>query len=1236
MVVVAAVVFHRPLLRLAIDFAAKRAVAAQGMALKWDLSGSVTGGLTLDDVEITGPPGAPVRRLNLAHAELHYDLLQGIRTGPGSALQRVVVHGLNADIDATGPEKREPREEKPDRRKRGLPAVRLPEIDLRDIHLTIRQRQGDILVRGLRFSLSESSSGVLEAERVEVPGMEPLTGVRGTTAMTPQSLTLADLTLWAGVEVRRLAVDLARLRETAVPVGLSVRQGGAAVDADAVVSDWDGDFAVRGSLSATNVSAAHLGRWGVPDGGSGWHADRLDLEVDGPVLRPDRLRASLKLTAGRFRTGPVPWDGGELRATIGDARLDIESLDALTGPNQVSATGSIELSGNWAGMTRMNAAAKWSLRAPDAGRLAPEGVAVEGAVSGEGELTLTDGRISQLAARIDAAQVLVAGVPAERLAARVAGDLRRLQFDDVRIGFSPGNALAASGTFEPGVEQRFDVRWDLQCTDLSTLPLDPLRVSPYLPSAGSLSFGGAFSGSVLEMRTGQWDEVNGSATLEAAGIRVQEAALQSLKLEAAAADGTVHVPSLEIHLDDRNSLRAGGSVRLLGEGNFDAAVDTTLPDLSALSPWTALAGGPGITAGGATASWSGSGTWRDGSIQGDGTVRVSALEIEGLPGPVSVAALVRHAGAGIEVPEWNASSGQWRAAGSLAWDGARLQVPAIEAFAGERKLLTGRLSLPLAPGSDGGPLNPDEPVEADVQADRLDIAGLAAALGQSWPVSGVINGSLSATGTLQNPAARLDIDAGGLHLNGSHPASLQPANLSLHAVLADEAVSLNASLHQHPLQPLTVSASMPFSATALAADPDRLAAQPIRASVSLPASSLSFLPELVPELATVKGSVSLNATVTGTLRQPEWRGRFQADVPALALDRASLPSVKDLKLRVSADGYRVTIDQAEVLVAGGRLRLSGGSDLTHPGDPSLNLRLRADQVLAVRDEAVSLRADGDLTCQGTLSQAAVRGSIGLVRGRVFKEVEYLPLSLPNQLPPPPPPVHTASEGPPALPPPLDQWTLDVAIRTRDPVRLMGNVARGGATADLHLGGTGGHPELTGAVDLSDIWVKLPYSRVTFPEAKITFTRDAPFDPRIDIRGESLVGDRQVYINVQGRAVDPMVRLSSSPPLPEGEIAALLATGVTTADLQGSGNEAAGRAAFLLLSDLYRKLFGRDDRGDGDDEPPRLTFDFSLVEGGRTGRNVSAIYELSPRWRTIGRVGESGTFRGLLYYLIRFR
>ena len=330
------------------------------------------------------------------------------------------------------------------------------------------------------------------------------------------------------------------------------------------------------------------------------------------------------------------------------------------------------------------------------------------------------------------------------------------------------------------------------------------------------------------------------------------------------------------------------------------------------------------------------------------------------------------------------------------------------------------------------------------------------------------------------------------------------------------------------------------------------------------------------------------------------------------------------------------IETASMMVSGGRLQITGAAGIENIKDPTLNFKVNAEEILAVRDETISLRANANLACEGKVSSATVKGTIDLVRGRVFKEVEFLPLSLPNELPPPPASSTLGKSGPPTLPPPLNKWNFDIAIKTKDPIRLMGNVAHGSVVTDFKLGGTGEKLEFTGKADLQEAWVKLPFSRLIIRSGIVSFNKELPFDPQIHVEGESIAGSYMVTLMVNGRALDPKLRFTSSPSLPEGEIATLLATGSTTGDLQSGDGEAAGRAIFFLLKSLYRKIIPKPPGSVEDDEPPRLTFELSGFSGDPKRRGVAAVYEFNPKWKAIGRVGDAGIFRGLLYYLIRFR
>ena len=77
---------------------------------------------------------------------------------------------------------------------------------------------------------------------------------------------------------------------------------------------------------------------------------------------------------------------------------------------------------------------------------------------------------------------------------------------------------------------------------------------------------------------------------------------------------------------------------------------------------------------------------------------------------------------------------------------------------------------------------------------------------------------------------------------------------------------------------------------------------------------------------------------------------------------------------------------------GGTVGAKGSVDWTDTVNPKVDATLTAREALLLRDDSISMRANADITCRGSLQQANVAGTVELVRGRVFKEIEFLPLS----------------------------------------------------------------------------------------------------------------------------------------------------------------------------------------------------------------------------------------------------
>jgi autotransporter translocation and assembly factor TamB len=277
-----------------------------------------------------------------------------------------------------------------------------------------------------------------------------------------------------------------------------------------------------------------------------------------------------------------------------------------------------------------------------------------------------------------------------------------------------------------------------------------------------------------------------------------------------------------------------------------------------------------------------------------------------------------------------------------------------------------------------------------------------------------------------------------------------------------------------------------------------------------------------------------------------------------------------------------------------------------------------------------------LRVTGPLAAGKVSGAVYVTQSRFFREIDILPIALPGR--PKPEPRSAPSEASFSLGPPLGNWTFDIAIKTRldDPFQIRSNLAMGKIGVDLKFEGTGAKPALEGIVRIESLTASLPFSKLEIRHGFITFSRDAFLQPKLDLIAESELRDYRITANIYGSATDPQVSLTSQPPLPQGDIISLLATGTTLSELTGKSDVLASRAAILLFQQLYQKIFKKAPPTSNNSMMDRFSVDAGAVDS-RTGRQqVSASLKLVDQLYLIGDVDVTGAFAGRVKYLIRFR
>ena len=410
-------------------------------------------------------------------------------------------------------------------------------------------------------------------------------------------------------------------------------------------------------------------------------------------------------------------------------------------------------------------------------------------------------------------------------------------------------------------------------------------------------------------------------------------------------------------------------------------------------------------------------------------------------------------------------------------------------------------------------------------------------------------------------------------------------------------------------------------------------ATPLSAKVRLPRSSVNFVRQFVPAVQELDGDVALDVDVTGTIAQPVLSGSGDMTVNVARASNATLPALRDFKARLNFARDALTLEQFGGELSGGRFTMSGRVTFPKLTAANLDLQLKSDAALIARNDTLTARADADIKIAGPLNSANVTGTVSMTNSHVLKNLDLIPIGLPGRPAPQPPAARPEFSFPD---PPVRDWKLDVAIKTRDPVLIRGSMANGGAVSDLHLGGTGLRPTLDGVVRLENVEATLPFSRLEVSSGSVYFSPDDSFNPRLDLHGTSVIHDHTIHVYVYGTALQPEAVFTSEPPLPQEEIISLLATGTTREELTGSNNVLASRAAMLLGQQLYRKIFKKGEPTQTNSVFDRLDVDVGTVDP-RTGQQqATARFKINDQFVFVGDIGVGGDYRGMLKYLIRFR
>ena len=1261
------IIFHRPILLGAIHWFAVHSAAKQNLRLDFRAEGNVFTALTIRNLRVmpTGPAAIESAEADYIRAE--YNIVSLIRRQPGF-LDSLEARNARIVID---PSKVRVKAAPRPREKVTLPALFPDRVRLQDVSVIVRDPAHDFIAQNVFLELSPRAAGSLNVELLQLPTGEAWSRVNGITSYENRNLVLRDVVLNDRTRFALVNIDASRLRQHTMAFRINATLDDGPVEIEASLTEQARSVFIKSHVAARNLALTSAKKLGVfsaaPVEGE---IENLSFDFVGLLSAPKTWAISGSSVIRNFQVSGATFDRAASQVSAHDGIATLQPFELSRGESVLRLHGSMqlpdrtddlgrsparfEISGNdldLAGITS-------SMANPLSGRVQVTGTAEVRDQWLQANGHVVSGRVASAegsAEKIDLTLMIkknLQGAPEkmpwfDSLVASgsfAAATVRRGDYvaDNVTAQFEQrGSRLLLKDAVLQRAQNQIILNGAVHLlanpTEFSQQPAEA-EVTISAPQVGDFwatespnRVNGTFNGLGVVRWNGSL--ADGSFNAYGSNFKVRNLTIPQLSTTASLWQSKIFLNDFTANINQRDFVNAQGTIELRGNKTFAGRIGIDIADAATLKPLLEAFGNKSELGGAFAMNWQGRGsfahltqegslklTWNKGRL---GNMKALQANIDATYSP-----------AGLDVPIVFLGSDKMDFQASVSARGEALEISKIQLDQGEAKYAVGYVSVPFIWKNvgTGEPVFPrNGKVAATVQSENLDLKKLFDDLGVPPAASGFVNVKLQADGTLADLRARFELDARDLR-NPKLP-SLDPATFQIVAEAAQNKMNFTGQLKQAKIQPVEITGSVPFDAGKVLSTFSLDENIPLQAKVLLPRSSVNFLRQFIPAVEQLDGDIAMDVAVGGTIARPSFTGSGDITINAARFTDATLPALRGFQSRLIFRDNILTLEKFQGDLAGGPFTLGGRVVFTKLTEANIDLDLRAESILIARNDSVTARADAELKVTGPIMGATVKGSVALTNSHFLKDIDLIPIGLPGR--PAPPPMVEDRPDYSIREPPMRDWKFDVAIRTKDPVSIRGNLANGAAVADLHLGGTGLHPELKGTVKFQNVEATLPFSRLDVTNGFLYFDPSDSFNPKIDLQGTSVVRDYTVRVYVYGSSLAPQAVFTSEPPLPQEEIISLLATGTTRQELAGNSSVLAGRAAMLLVQQLYRKVFKKGQPTESNSVFDRLQVDVGGVDP-RTGRQqASGRFKVNENWVLVGDIGVGGEFRGLVKYLIRF-
>lgn len=1262
-------IFHRPLLlyigrNIALHYAAK-----ENLKLEFRLEGSVFTNLTVRNLHATSTGPSDVESIDVDLARVDYGLFTLLRRGISTAIKNVEVRSARIVMNPARTPLR-PRPPNP-KKKIELPDVFPERIHIADATVIVRNRPHDFMAEHVDVDLDPRHPGEVKVDKLQLVGGQTWLRLAAQATYSNRNLTLNDIILSDNERFRSINFDASQIAARKLGINFDYAVANGKIVGAIMLKESHESLDTNVRIRSENVPLGAFNKFAaLPDDWLRGQIERFDVDLSGLLSSPATWNGNLSAIIKDFRQEQAAFDRGEFQIAAKNGVATLQAAEIKQQQNEFHMKGSAELPRDIRDLGRAPATLELVAALPDLKQVT---VGMPQKVSGSAELNgklsiknakldgdflvsapsiaFQDGRCENLKATIKVSKKIPPADSAkpwfEDLVSDATLAISNLRFRDYVADSVEGSLHGKDDvvTFDRLVVKRkqnefvvsgeYRLPRDLSRTTEQPAKIDislnvPQLADYWVPDSPDKITGPLQATGQIEWRNGI---ANGRLSIFGANLRMRALIFTRIDGQCEIWNSVVYLNDVNARLNEQDFVSGHAIVDLRGSHRYSGQWRANISDLSKLRPLLRTFGNQNELGGSLMMDWEGDGDAA--AFKKSGKLKL-VLENGryGNARSLQANADASYSPAGLDVPTIFLRSDKMYFQAIAQAKGDRLEISKIELDQEHAKYAAGYVSIPFVwknLGTDGPLLPPDGKVTATFRSESLDIKKLFQDVGLKPAASGLLNVSFDATGTLAGLNARLDLQM--RDLRSENFPKLEPASVDLSAQSQGNKLAISGKLQQAKIQPLELTANFPFDVPGIAAEGKLADETPVTAKLRLPRSSVNFLRQFMPGVQELDGDAALDVDVRGTIAQPVFTGSGDMTINVARMSDPTLPAVQNFKARLNFANNALTIEQCQGELSGGHFTVTGGVTFPTLRNAELNLQLKADSALVARNDTLTARADADIKITGPFTSALVNGTIAMTNSQLLKNLDLMPIGLPGRPAPQPP----SSRPEFSIPqPPFRDWKFDVAIKTKDPFLIRGNLANGGAISDLHLTGTGLHPGLDGWVRLQNVDATLPFSRLEISSGFLYFDSSDSLNPKIDMHGKSVIRDYTINVYIYGTLLAPEAIFTSEPPLPQEEIISLLATGTTREELTGNNNVLAGRAAMLLVQQLYRKVFKKGQGTQSSSVFDRLDLDVGTVDP-RTGQQQAiARFKINDQFVLLGDLGVGGDYRGMVKYLIRFR